>query len=218
MPLWSSLRRSTRPRPGARFHAVAIEAFAQRTEQRSDRGTLGVTRTMLWHLETACLGRLLLISSSLGSIPGAPTNKIKDLRLVGKQSGTRFSDVFSDSLDRCGTIERGDMIQRHVDPCDTHRLPARHGARAERARLRQPSHRRAGHLSIEDLMRLMEFGSRPDAICELRLMAFAAGVLVTRRKQLDRAPFALPGAIRPAILAAVSPTGEDGRSVAQHRF
>ena len=76
----------------------------------------------------------------------------------------------------------------------------------------------AAGVSIEDLMRLMEFGSRPDAICELRLMAFAAGVLVTRRKQLDRAPFALPGAIRPAIQAAVSPTGEDGRSVAQHRF
>ncbi len=71
-------------------------------------------------------------------------------------------------------------------------------------------------VSIEDLMRLMEFGSRPIDL-ELRL-TFAAGVLVTRRKQLDRAPFALPGAIRPAILAAVSPTGEDGRSVAQHRF
>jgi hypothetical protein len=66
----------------------------------------------------------------------------------------------------------------------------------------------AASVPTEQLLRLMEFGSRPDPIYEQRLLNFGADVLLERAKtDGPKLGGPLPGAPRPVTLARVSIAG-----------
>ena len=67
-------------------------------------------------------------------------------------------------------------------------------------------------VSTEQLVRLMEFGSRPDPLHERRLMAFGTGALVTKREQLEAKTTRLK------LSPFGPPTAEDGRPEARQQF